>query len=349
MTEARVARKTGWLVSWVAAIIAAAVALSSCAKPVGPAATAPATGAAPVVKMSIAYSEIVFSNLPLWVAKESGIFEKNSLDVDLQQISSSNAIAALLSGQVQAAHAGGSEALSANLSGADLEIVGVVGGVYPYYLMAQPSIKTIDDLRGKKIGVSQPGSSSDIATRTALKANGIDPDKDVTIVPVGSLANRTAALLSGAIDAGLDNPPGSIKQEAQGLHALIDLAAQKLPASNNTIVMQRSFVDGNKDAVQRYVDSIMQAMAKVRNDRAYAVQILKQYYQSDDDAAMNATYDFLLETMPDQPFPSTDQFKDVLDQLQAKGQPATEADVTKMITTSFVQNAVDRKVGANVS
>src|SRR5581483_5191012 len=102
---------------------------------------------------------------------------------------------------------------------------------------------TPEDLRGKKIGISEPGSSSDIATRTLLKRFNLDPDRDVTLVPVGSLANRTAALLSGAIDAGLDNPPGSVAQEAQGLHALIDLASLKIPASNNTVVMQRSFVE----------------------------------------------------------------------------------------------------------
>src|SRR5206468_3251632 len=82
-------------------------------------------------------------------------------------------------------------------------VVAQLAGVYPFVLEVAAKITSIADLKGKKIGVSSVGSSSDIATRAALKKLGLDPDKDVTIVPVGSAAQRTAAMLSGAIDAGV--------------------------------------------------------------------------------------------------------------------------------------------------
>src|SRR5581483_7201894 len=207
-------------------LIVVALALSACSKPSATQGAAPRP-VAPMVKMTVAYSEITFINLPLWTAKADGIFEKHGLDVDLQNIDSSTSIAALVSGQVQAAAAGGSEALSAAVEGADLQTVACLGGQYPYVLMAPASIQTPDDLRGKKVGVSRAGSSSDIATRVVLKRLGLDPDNDVTIIAVGSLANRTAALLSGSIDAGLDSPPGSLKEEAQGLHVLVHIASLK--------------------------------------------------------------------------------------------------------------------------
>ncbi len=326
-------------------LLVLAVGLSACSKPLG-SESAPATGAAAVSKLTVAYSEIIFTNLVLWVAKEAGIFEKNRIDAELTQISSSNAIAALLAGQVQVAHAGGSEAISANVAGADLVTVAVTGPVYPYYLMAQSTISSPEDLRGKKIGISQPGSSSDIATRVVLRRFGLDPDTDVTLVPVGSLANRTAALLSGAIDAGLDNPPGSLAQEAQGLRPLIDLASLQIPAANNAVTMQRSYLDGNKDLVQRYVDSLVEALAKVRKDRAYSIQVLKQYYKSEDDEAMKATYDFLLHGMVDTIAAKPDQFSDSIDQLSAKNPAVRSYDFTKMLNNTFVQDAINRKVGA---
>jgi len=338
----RTVRVTGRLIAGVAV---AALFLSACGRPSG--STAAPTGAATTTKLTAAYSEIVFTNLPEWVAKEAGIFEKNHLDVDLQQINSANAIAALLAGQVQVAHAGGSETMSANVGGADLIIVGVTGGVYPYYLMAQSSITSPEELRGKKIGISQPGSSSDIATRVVLRRFNLDPDVDVTLVPVGSLANRTAALLGGAIDAGLDNPPGSLAQEAQGLHPLLDLASLKLPAANNAVAVQRSFADSNKAVVQAYMDSLTEAVARIKKDKPYAVQVLKQYYKSDDDVAMSATYDFLLEAMAETLVPKSDQFTDAVDTLTAKNESVRGFDLSKLLVTTYAQNSIDRKVGAS--
>jgi NitT/TauT family transport system substrate-binding protein len=314
--------------------------LSACARPTG---QPPLTSEA-FDRVNVAYSEIAFVNLPMWVAKEEGIFEKNGIDANLQLINSSNAVAALLSGQVQVAQVGGSETLSADLGGADLEIVATPGGTYPYLLEAQPGIQTTDDLRGKKIGVSSPGSSSDIATRAMLHRLGLDPDKDVTIVPVGSIQNRTAAMLTGAIDAALDSPPGSLTEEAQGMHPLVDLASLNLPASNNSVVMQRSFVTANPSVVQRYVDSIVGATARIRSDRDLAVRVLEKYYNSDDDAAMGATYDYLLELMPDLPYPRPEQFTDVLPNLAAKNDKAQGFDVSTIMDPSFVQSAADRHV-----
>ncbi|HZT08389.1 MAG TPA: ABC transporter substrate-binding protein [Chloroflexota bacterium] len=299
--------------------------------------------------MTVAYSEITFINLPLWTAKADGIFEKHGLDVDLQNIDSSTSIAALVSGQVQAAAAGGSEALSAAVEGADLQTVAVLGGQYPYVLMAPASIQTPDDLRGKKVGVSRAGSSSDIATRVVLKRLGLDPDNDVTIIAVGSLANRTAALLSGSIDAGLDSPPGSLKEEAQGLHVLVDIASLKIPAANNVVTLQKSFVDQNKDVVQRFVDSLMEGSARARSDRAGSIKLLKDYYKSDDDAMMGKTFDFFLEATAGSMAPQDDEFGDVIVQLSAKNPSVKDYDLSKILVTSFVSDATARKVGETTS
>ncbi len=103
----------------------------------------------------------------------------------------------MLSGQVQIAHLGGSATLSATAEGGDLVVISITGPVCPFVFMAPAAISNIDQIKGKKIGVSNVGSSSDIATRVMLKKVGLDPEKDVSIVAVGSLQNRMAALLNG--------------------------------------------------------------------------------------------------------------------------------------------------------
>ena len=142
--------------------------------------------------------------------------------------------------------------------------------------MASADVKTTSDLKGKKVGVSSPGSTSDIATRVGLAKEGLNPDKDVTIVAVGSSQNRTAALKAGSIQGGLDQPPFSYQLEAQGLHALFDLASLRLPVVNNGVVVQRSFATQNRAVVQRYVDSLVQSLAALRKDKPGAIAVLKK-------------------------------------------------------------------------
>lgn len=316
---------------------------------VGGTVTATATPKPTPFKLVVSYSNIIGDELPLWSTKEGGFFEQNALDIgELQSIASTQGVPALISNQVQVAQLGGSEAMSANAEGAELVVVAQLAGVYPFVLEVSASIKTIADLKGKKVGVSSVGSSSDIATRAALKKMGLDPEKDVTIVPVGSAAQRTAAMLSGAIDAGVSQPPDSLAVEAKGFHVLYDLASQKLPSANTSVVVTRSFLTANRAVVQRYVDSLVQGIKKMKADRRFGIDVLKKYFKSTDDVAMAATYDFYAQLVTaTQPFPRPEMFADAQTILGAKSDKVKAYDVTKMLDTSFVQSAVDRGLDKN--
>ena len=302
-------------------------------------------------KVTAAYSNISADDWIPWYAFEKGIFKDNGLDVDLQSINGgAQTSAALLSGGIQIGQFGGSEALSANAGGADLVIVANLAPVYPYKLYVKKGITSLADLKNKTpkavVGVSNAGGSSDIATRAALKAAGIDPDKDVDIRAVGSHANRTAALLNGSIDAGVDDPPEDLELVKAGLTALIDLAGQKLPAANTGVIMQRTFVSANKDTVQAYIDSLTIARVRMKADKAGAVAVLGKYFKLDNQEALNAAYDFFMNevTVP-YLYPEVVQFKDAVDIL-GKGNPnIAKVDISKMIDRSFMQSAQDRKLG----
>ena len=281
---------------------------------------------------------------------ESGTFSSRNLRVDAQLISGgANTMAALLAGQTQITHAGGSEALSAVANGADLVVVGVTAPVYPYVLEATPEIKSVQDLAGKKVGVATLGGSADIATRVALRQAGLDPDKDVTIVATGSSQNRTAALITGAIQAGMvSGPPETLDVEARGLHPILDLAALKLPTAQTAITVQRPWLEANRGVVQRYVDGLVEATARIKKDKPGAVAVLKKYFKSDDDAAMSASYDFFAEeVLPALPYPRPEQFKDALEQLGPSNPKVLEIRLDRVLDPSFVQSAADRKVGSS--
>ena len=298
-------------------------------------------------KVTAAYSNISADDWIPWYAFEKGIFKDNGLDVDLQSINGgAQTSAALLANQIQIGQFGGSEALSANAGGADLVIVANLAPVYPYKLYVQKGITSIQGLKGKKVGVSNAGGSSDIATRAALKAAGLDPDRDVTIVAVGSHANRTAALLAGSIDAGVDDPPEDLELVKAGLTPLVDLAGQKLPAANTGVIMQRSFLNANKDTVQAYVDALTIARVKMKADKAGAVAVLGKYFKLDNQDALNGAYDFFMNevTVP-YLFPEVTQFKDAVEILGKTNDKIKTVDISKMLDRTFMQSAQDRKLG----
>ena len=298
-------------------------------------------------KVTAAYSNISADDWLAWYAFEKGIFTDNGLTVDLQSINGgAQTSAALLANQIQIGQFGGAEALSANAGGADLVVVANLAPVYPYKLYAAKGIANIQGLKGKKVGVSNAGGSSDIATRAALKSAGLDPDKDVTIVAVGSHANRTAALLAGSIDAGVDDPPEDVELVKAGLTVLVDLAGQKLPAANTGVIMQRAFLSANKDTVQAYIDSLTIARVKMKADKAGATAVLGKYFKLDNQSALDGAYDFFMNevTVP-YLYPEVVQFKDAVSILGAGNPNIAKVDITKMIDRSFMQSAQDRKLG----
>ncbi|HVA25514.1 MAG TPA: ABC transporter substrate-binding protein [Chloroflexota bacterium] len=277
------------------------------------------------------------------MADAAGIFKKNGLDVKITYIASSQGIPALISGETQIANVGGSETLSAVAGGADLVTVTNDSPVYPFIVQVAPQIKSIADLKGKKLGVSNFGSASDIALRVGLQRKGLNPDKDVSIISVGSASNRLAAMQSGAIVGGVSFPPASLKLEAQGFHTLIDLSALNAPAAIGTGVLSRSYFKAHHDVAQKYVDSVVEAIARAKKDEPFTVNVLEKYFKSNDTKAMQATYDYFVNhVIPALPYPKPEQYADSKAVLGKKNAKVAAFDVAKMLDDSLVQSAADR-------
>jgi ABC-type nitrate/sulfonate/bicarbonate transport system substrate-binding protein len=153
-------------------------------------------------KFKVGYSTIGFGQSLLWITKEANIFAENCLDVELLYIvSSATATQALLARDVPIVNMSGIAAISANLAGQDLVMVASPrNDPAQSFLVTSKDIKEFSQLKGRKLGVSRFGSSSDFLLRYILKKIGLVPERDVSIVQVGSASVRMAALANGAID-----------------------------------------------------------------------------------------------------------------------------------------------------
>jgi NitT/TauT family transport system substrate-binding protein len=179
-----------------------------------------------------------------------------------------------------------------------------------------------------------------------LRKAGLDPDKDVTIVAVGTPESSVAALASGAVDAGVVQPPDQLALADQGFHVLYDLAAQQVPAAGAAIVLQRMWLNLNRDVAQRFVDALVQAIARSRQDKVQASVVLQKYLKNKDQRALGAMYDFFVgEVTPRYPVATPALFVDTVSQLSATDPTFKDYDVSRILDPAFVQSAMDRHVG----
>jgi NitT/TauT family transport system substrate-binding protein len=299
--------------------------------------TAPAQGKTAVV---ISFSDRTTSDLAMFLAKDQGLFDAQGVDADLQFIASNTGVPALVSDQTQFALIGGPETLGAVVAGADLVAIVQLSGAQPYLFEVSPSIQTIDDLKGKKVGVSTLGSSSDTATRIALRAKGLNPDKDVSIVAVGSLENRMAAMASGAVDAGLGSPPETIKLEEGGMHPLFDLSQMDVPPLAQCLIVKRSTITNQRDLVQRVVNAMVAGTAFQKKDRQASQKTLTKWANITAQRELDVAYDYWtghILRVPPSLKPA--EWQGFVDELANRNEKAKGFDPSTMMDNSFVDAA----------
>jgi NitT/TauT family transport system substrate-binding protein len=309
--------------------------------------TAPAVAAAAptrpasLTKVTMSFSDRSASDLAIFLAKDLDLFGKYGIDADLQFIASNTGIAALVAEQTNFALIGGPETLGANLEGADLVVVLQNSNAQPYVMEVSSSIKTLDDLKGKKVGVSTLGSSSDTATRISLRAKGINPDSDVQIVAVGSLANRMSAMLNGAVDAGLASPPDTLQLEDGGMHQLYDLSTIDMPPLAQCLVVKRSTITNQRDTVQRVVNAVVEATAVQKKDKAASEKALVDWADMSEQRVLDVAYDYWTNhVLRVPPTLKLSDFKGFVDELAQRNDKAKGYDPSTMLDTSFVDAAV---------
>ena len=161
--------------------------------------------------LRLAYSAITVNQAIPWISYEAGHFKKYGLDVELVHASSILALQALLAGEVAIAQSVTDACVSANLNGADTVFLGAILDKPLYGFMVNSKIKTPQDLKGKRVGVTRFGATPDALARAMLKMWGLDPATDVTLVQLNEMSFLVQGLVNGVIDAAPISIPGNIR------------------------------------------------------------------------------------------------------------------------------------------
>jgi NitT/TauT family transport system substrate-binding protein len=304
-------------------------------------AAAAAVAPAPPVRVRVAYSEVTAGQTVNWVTYEAGFYAKHGLDVDLQYVSSSQTIAAAMAGEVEISHGGGYAVINSRLAGSDLVIF--LGGTnwYPYELMVVPEIGGAADLRGKTVGVSRFGSSSDVATRVALRQLGLEPERDVTLIQTGAMQERVAAMQAGAIVGGVVSPPETTVLRRMGLKTVLDMRTIAEEEMTTQVYATASYLRANEAAAQAFVNAQIEGLHYARTNREHAERVLGQYLKLDDPEALADAYNHYVGQREDMTLrPAVEAARKYLQGLAATDDRVAGVRLEDAVDLRFVERAV---------
>jgi len=225
------------------------------------------------------------------IAKEAKYFEKEGLSVEYVRVGGSTRIvAALLGGSAQIIHAGEPAVIPAVQRGADVVIIAAFCNAAQHRLIVRPEIKDVKDLKGKPVGITTFGSTSDYILRFALQRSGLDPNKDVSIIQTGGQPEGLAAMTAGKIFAQRMGFPFHIKAQQLGMRELIDFSKLGLEENIGAMITTRAFISQRRATVLRYMRAFVRGMHRFKTDKDFAKKTYGKFAQINDEALLEANW-----------------------------------------------------------
>ena len=307
--------------------------------PSGSASTAEPPLERPLERIIIAYSSVSANMAPLWITQERGFFRKYGLDVRLVFIESgSTTVQSLISNEVAFAQMAGAGVLQSRLRGSEVVLIAGFLNTMDYQLMVEKGITRPEHLKGKTMAVSRFGSSSDFATRYALDKFGLTPEKDVTILEIGSQPARFAALETGKVQAAMVAIPLTRKAKGLGFHALADLQMLGLEYQHTALATTQSLIRARPDLVRNVMKAYVEGIHYYKTRRAGSLGILARYLNTPGIEVLTEVYENLgLNLTPRKPYPTLRGIEIMLRELAARDPKAKGAKPEDFVDLTFIK------------
>jgi NitT/TauT family transport system substrate-binding protein len=293
----------------------------------------------PLEKLRLIYSAIGGSQASVWIPYEAGIFRKHGLDVELLYVGGGGRAAQVVqSGEVPIGIFTGGAVINSNLAGGDLVMVASSMNVMTFAIIARPEIRSVEELKGKKIGISRFGSATDFGLRYAEAKWPIKRQRDFAVIQIGGMPEQLTALRTKALDAAVLNAELTIVARKEGFTELTNLAKVGLNFPTSSIVTTRSFIKRNENTVRKFIRAYVEGIHYGKTQRAFGVQVLKKYLRNEDTAFVNDLYDlYILQNIPQIPRPSPEALQTVLDQMAESDSRVASLRPEQFIDARFFQ------------
>jgi NitT/TauT family transport system substrate-binding protein len=257
----------------------------------------------PRKKINWGVTSLSASNWIPWIAKDAKIYEKNGLDVELILVKGSGQTStAILGGSLFAAPVALPTVMLADLGGADLvNIAHTVPGVQSTLLVKQ-EIKKAEDLKGKKIATSSLGSLGDFLFKYIIRKHGMDPNRDVLWISIGTPQERLQALASRVVDAADVSYPVDAQGERMGFRVLFD-ARKEVVYPSMSVVTRRKNIQDDRDTVMRMIRSHVEGIAYFKTHKDFSMKVLSKYLRMNDRELLEGSYEIFKDFFISVPYP----------------------------------------------
>ena len=288
-------------------------------------------------KLRLAWAGFSPTNSPIWVIEDRKLMQKQGVQPEIIAINASpTVLQALLANEIDAASISVTTLTSSRLAGADtVMIVGVVP-TFVDHIVSLSNITAVEQLKGKTAGVNRLGSTSDLGLRLALRKLGVDPEKDVKIIPTGSTAERFAALSRGITQFTIIPEPFLTQAEKLGFRNLYNITDLKIPFWWNGILSREAIVKTKRPLLLKLTRAMIEAIHIIKTEKEYAKGLIKKNLGVADPEGLERAYKDYSNVFPEVPYPTPDGVKTMLDDLAPKNPKAATADPKTYVDMSLI-------------
>jgi len=296
-----------------------------------------------LVNVVIGYGSTDGGVAVLGFAKETKLFEKHGLDVVLVGMGTGSvSLRALIAKDLQISSLSGSGLVQAALQGADTVLIAALINGFVFKVFSAPEISSPAQLKGKKLGVSRYGATSDFAVRLALKKWGLNPERDVNILQIGTSQDTVRAMQTKMLDAGLTTGTSSLIARKAGFRELGDLADLGLDYPTSAIGTTKSYLQKNEATVKGFMLAYIEAIHDFKRNKEVALAVLKKYTRNDDREVLEHNYDDIASRYLAMPIPALEGIRTILTELSSTTPAAKNADPEQ-----FVSYKIAREIEAS--
>jgi len=287
-------------------------------------------------KVRIGIPVVAMSQLPILIAQQNKLFQAEGFDAEVIQIRTALALPALMSGELDFTTSA-ETTIRAAISGMPLKAIGFIGVRSSLVLVSHPRINSVTALKGGKIAVSSLRTTTDFVARDILRHYGLNPDKDIVTFPLGSEANKIAAVKSGAVDAAIVTLPSDSIAEEQGLKKLV-FAGDFIEGLQSGLATSVKKINENPARVQRMARVFVRSLEFTRSRRGDAVDFIIKQWQLSRRVAENS-YDLMIKTFsPDGEAPER-LVRILVDEVRRTQKIEREIALSDVVDFSFVREA----------
>lgn len=294
-------------------------------------------------RVNISHSAVSGSQAILFVTRDAGFFKKYDLEPQILFVSGAPPnIAALVSGEIDFTVFAGPAAIASNLEGADTVVLMTYINTMEHTFITRPNVRKPADLKGRKFGIARPGATDDYGARVAFKKWGLEPDKDITWLSVGTQPSRFAAVQSGMVDGTLLQPPFTVRARQEGLFELGSLGDLGLDYLGTSLATTRQTVQKKENLVRRFTRALVDGIHYYKTQKEASIQSIAKFTKLKDRNALEEAYStYAVKYMARVPYPTIKGVETILEDLAKTNPKARGVDPKRFIEPRFLRELED--------